>query len=235
MARLARRTQVNEVMCRLDAQTHRRFVKTHTPLDGIPIDERARPTSWWPAIRSTWPCRSITRATTSTAHGSASSRASGCRHRRAPPGSRGWLRWIDWDPDPRAQMDSLPGVMAHLSDAWARREEPNVVLVHYDDLSADLEAEMRRIAGRLEVDVPESCRPELAAAAGFDRMRARADQLAPDAAGVLKDPARFFRRGRSGAARGTALHRRARSLRCAGPCARPAPTPGVAPSHARGA
>ena len=36
-------------------------------------------------------------------------------------------------------MDSLPGVMWHLSDAWARRGEPNVVLVHYfNDLSTDL-------------------------------------------------------------------------------------------------
>ena len=32
-------------------------------------------------------------------------------------------------------------------------------------------------------------------------MRARADQLAPDTQGVLKDRAAFFRRGRSGAGR----------------------------------
>src|ERR1700754_702082 len=32
---------VAEVFARLERQGHRRFVKTHTPLDGVPIDERA--------------------------------------------------------------------------------------------------------------------------------------------------------------------------------------------------
>ena len=36
--------------------------------------------------------------------------------------------------DPREQLDSLPGVMWHLSDAWARRDQPNVLLVHHDNL-----------------------------------------------------------------------------------------------------
>jgi aryl sulfotransferase len=38
-------------------------------------------------------------------------------------------------------------------------------------------------------------------AARFDRMRTRADRLAPDALGVLRDRARFFRRGTSGEGR----------------------------------
>lgn len=29
------------VMARIEAQQHRRFVKTHTPLDGVPLDPRA--------------------------------------------------------------------------------------------------------------------------------------------------------------------------------------------------
>ena len=37
--------------------------------------------------------------------------------------------------------------MWHLSDAWARRGEPNVLLVHYDDLLADLEGQMRGSPG----------------------------------------------------------------------------------------
>ncbi len=41
------------------------------------------------------------------------------------------------------------------------------------------------------------------AAATFDRMRARADHLAPDPAGVLRDRRAFFRNGRSG--QGSAL------------------------------
>ena len=48
---------------------------------------------------------------------------------------------------------------------------------------------------------PRRSGPSSSHAAGFDQMRARADQLAPDAMGTLKDRKQFFRRGSSGAAR----------------------------------
>src|SRR5204863_849264 len=92
-----------------------------------------------------------------------------------------------------------PGVAFHAADAWSRRREANVVLVHYDDLRADLEGEMRRLADRLGILVPEERWPQLVAAATFDQMRGRAQLLAPDPVGVLKDRQAFFRRGRSGA------------------------------------
>ena len=37
-------------------------------------------------------------------------------------------------------------MISHLSDAWARRGQPNIVFVHYEDLSADLDGEMRHLA-----------------------------------------------------------------------------------------
>jgi aryl sulfotransferase len=111
------------------------------------------------------------------------------------------VRWVDADVAPADDMDSLPGVMWHLSDVWARRHDPNVLLVHYDDLSTDLNGEMRRIAARLRIDVPETDWPSLVDAAGFTRMRSRAAELAPDPVGILKDRGAFFRRGRSGSGR----------------------------------
>jgi hypothetical protein len=111
-----------------------------------------------------------------------------------------WLAtWIDADDDPRAWPDSLPGVMWHLSDAWTRRDEPNVVLVRYEDLVADLEGGMRRLAGELGIAVPEPTWPALVDAATFTRMRERAADLAPDRGGIMKDRAAFFRRGGPGA------------------------------------
>lgn len=118
------------------------------------------------------------------------------------PPLREWLlSWIDRDVGAREGLDSLPGVMWHLSDAWARRGEPNVVLVHYDDMSADLEGEMRRLAASLEITVPDQLWLGLVRAATFEHMRARADRLAPDPSGVLNDRAAFFRRGISGSGR----------------------------------
>jgi hypothetical protein len=90
--------------------------------------------------------------------------------------------------------------MWHLSDAWARRHQPNVVLVHYDDLSADLGGEMRRLAGLLGIAVPEEAWPTLVEAATFGHMRANAEQLFGSPSG-LKSNAAFFRRGTSGSGR----------------------------------
>jgi hypothetical protein len=113
-----------------------------------------------------------------------------------------WLpRWVESTADPREQMDSLPGVAHHLSDAWARRADANVVLVHYDDLQADLEGEMRRLAATLGLDVRHGRWPQLVDAATFPRMKERADIITPNTLGVLKDNQAFFRGGRSGAGR----------------------------------
>ena len=124
----------------------------------------------------------------------------------APPMSPEMLRdallgWIADDDDPRRNLDSLPGVLWHLSDAWARRDEPNVLLVHYDNLLADLEGQMRWLAGRLEIAVPENAWPALIQAATLKGMRDSAESIVPRPPGVVEEPASFFRRGTSGAGR----------------------------------
>lgn len=196
-------TPAEETYARLAAQEHRRFIKTHTPLDGLPLDPRAT----YIVVG-----RHPLDAAVSLYHQGANldrarmRRLSGAPEPTGPPARtpplRDWLLdWVDRDEDPREQLDSLPGVMWHLGDAWVRRAEPNIVLVHYDDLSADLHGQMRRLAQRLDIAVPDQTWPELVAAAGFERMRADADQTAPDQSGVLKDRSAFFRRGGSGAGR----------------------------------
>jgi aryl sulfotransferase len=185
------------VVARLDAQRHRRVVKTHTPLDGVPLDERA---TYVVAARHPLDAAVSLYHQADNLDRDRIRRLTGAGPPPPRPPAAEWLRrWIAADPDPREQLDSLPGALWHLSDAWSRRDAPNVVLVHYDDLLADLGAEMARLAGRLGVDIPTRRWPALVAAAGFDAMRARAAETAPDAGGVLIDRARFFRRGTSGA------------------------------------
>src|SRR5262249_20296498 len=115
-----------------------------------------------------------------------------------PPVHDWLLRWVDSDSSPADALDSLPGVMWHGADAWARRADPGlagptVLLVHYDELSADLEFQMRRLASLLGIAVPDELWPALVDAATFDQMRAQAANQVPDPSGVLKDPAAFFR------------------------------------------
>jgi len=56
------------------------------------------------------------------------------------------LRWITDDSDPAEDLDTLPGLMCHLTDAWARRREPNILLVHYDNPCAGFDGQMRWLA-----------------------------------------------------------------------------------------
>ena len=191
---------LDEMLADLEAQRHRRFVKTHTPLDGIVLDDRAtyivvarHPLDM--AVSLYHQGDNLDRERIRELTG-APAAAAGPRPR---PDVSTWLRgWIDDDADPRTDMDSLPGVMWHLSDAWRRRDAHNVVLAHYHDLERDLEGEMRRLAGILGIQVAEAAWAGLVAAARFDSMRAKADVLAPDPVGVLKSKATFFRHGASG-------------------------------------
>jgi hypothetical protein len=187
----------DEVFAKLEAQRHRRFIKTHTPLDGIPIHPQAR----YIVV-----ARHPLDAAVSLYHQGANlireriAELTGVpvpESKKQRPEVRDWLvGWTLAGNDPREWPDMFPGVMAH----WARREEPNLLLVHYADLSADLEGEMRRIAAWLEIEVPESRWPELVRAAGFAEMKAKAETTAPDPVGLMRSRDAFFRSGRSGAA-----------------------------------
>ena len=196
-------TPRDEVYALLAAQEHRRFIKTHTPLDGVPIDPRA---TYVVVARdpldvavSLYPQRdNIDREVWRERIG----QAAPAEPPPPRPPAREWLlEWIESDADPRADLDSLPGIMWHLSDAWARRDAPNVRLVHYAALSEDLDREMRRMAAGLGIDVSEAAWPRLVGAASFEHMRANADLTAPAPAGILKDRVAFFRGGVSGAGR----------------------------------
>jgi aryl sulfotransferase len=195
-------TPRDEVYARLAAQEHRRFIKTHTPLDGIPLDHRV---TYLVTARHPLDMAVSLHHQGDNIDRRRMRQLTGQPEPTDPPRPRKpvreWLLdWIDRDADPRAEMDSLPGVMWHLSDAWARRAEPHVLLVHYDRLAADLDGEMRRLAAHLGIAVPEQSWPRLVHAATFDKMRADAEQFVPGG-GVLKSSAAFFRRGRSGAGR----------------------------------
>ncbi|MDB5423479.1 MAG: sulfotransferase [Phenylobacterium sp.] len=62
---------------------------------------------------------------------------------------------------------------------WALRHQPNVKLVHFNHLKADLAGEMRGIADFLEIDVPEASWPALVEHCTFDYMKAHAERYAP--------------------------------------------------------
>src|SRR5215203_1547713 len=61
--------------------------------------------------------------------------------------------------------------VTHLASWWPLRSEPFVYFVHYNDLKADLDGEMRRLAEYLEIDVPDAQWQQVVDRCGLARMR----------------------------------------------------------------
>lgn len=195
---------VEDVVEQLERQRHRRFIKTHTPLDGLPsrsgvtylaVGRDPRDVSVSLHHQSENLDRGMIRRLLGepTPEQSAASPAERRGEREM------FLAWIANDDSPFENLDSLRGVAWQQSVAWSRRHDPGVVLLHYSDLSRDLTGQMRRLARRLSITVPEQIWPTLVEAATFDRMRQRADDLVPnERQPIFKANAQFFRSGTSG-------------------------------------
>jgi aryl sulfotransferase len=202
--RLRRRKVVHDLY---EAQTHRRFIKSHTPLDGLPVDDRITyicvgrdprdvGISWRAHMNN------IDFDVMFGALAEAIEPDDNFAPPRIPPefsNEREAFRyWVD---DPTAPEDvamSLTGLIHHMASFWAVRNRDDVILLHYDDLQTDLEGEMRRLAARLGIEVPEARWPELVKAAMFEDMRSRAAERAPDTEKRLwKNTTDFFHRGTS--------------------------------------
>lgn len=209
---------VDEVVAVLEAQQHRRFIKTHTPLDGLILDDRV-----------TYICvgRDPRDAAVSMLHQTENMDRDKVRalyeaalppqHRMRPPvpdhGPRGPIEeFRDWmegpaHPPPHPGVEFAPprgiGSLANILDqfgkSWERRHLPNVFLLHYADLQADLVGELLRLAEALGIDLTVDRAREFAKHASFDEMRSRAAEVAPNTTdGIWQSDERFFRRGGNG-------------------------------------
>jgi aryl sulfotransferase len=184
-----------ELVASIEGQQHRRLLKTHTPLDGLP---------YRPGVTYVVVGRDLRDVAVSMAHHRANLNgeviAGANRTMAGWPDLEDRLRgWLDDERPAEVNLSSLTGTACHLLGAWERRSDASVVLTHYADLLADLDGEMQRLADALHIEVPAARWPSLVAAATFERMRAHADDLVPDERmGLLLDNGSFFRAGQTG-------------------------------------
>lgn len=194
-----------EVFGLLERQTHRRFIKTHTPLDGVP---RQPSVTYIAMIRHPLDLALSDRdhiANQRTDHTIALRIAASGPFEpdvdapdEAPDEPGDYLRWfIDNDLQPTGSGPyGLADYCQQIRTYWDARRAPNVHLFHYTDMWTDLDGEMRRVAGLLGVPVEEERWPMFVEAAGLASMRSRAADTAPNAhAGIWHSPERFFRAG----------------------------------------
>lgn len=202
----------DQVYARLAAQEHRRIIKTHLPLNDIPVDPRATyiTIGRHPLDAALSLYHQNNNQVTGPDEAAPGQRGPDQHRRRPASAAESLLRWIDLEASPQDGYHYLSEMLRHLSAAWTLRDQPNVVLVHYEDLSANLDGEIRRIAARLGITVPDAIWPSLVKAATFEHMRANPDRFVTPGL-RLQDNATFFRKGESG--EGRALLSRAELVR----------------------
>ena len=198
-----------DVVADLEAQQHRRFMKSHTPLDGLPFrdevtyitvgrDPRDVALSWAHHMDNMDLDRFVTlRMEAVGLDDLAEVMPDGPPE---PPPDDPLARfgaWVNADPD--RKVDGLAQMLHHLQTFWDVRDRPNVHLFHYARMQTDLPGQIRRLAGALGVDVDDAAVAAMADAASFEHMRGQSDTLTPNTDHPFwKDTAAFFHRGTSG-------------------------------------
>jgi aryl sulfotransferase len=122
-------------------------------------------------------------------------------HPRIPDDPAEFFRLWLTTPSIAGQSDGLPNLSFFDLEVgyWQERHQPNVLMVHYNDMLEDLDGEMRRVTAFLGIAVNEIVWPSLVEAATFERMRNVGDQILPRVANLLKGGSgRFFNVGTNG-------------------------------------
>ncbi len=195
---------VETIWAGIDAQPHRRALKSHLPLDGLPLHDDVR------YIHVARDGRDAALSMHNHASGFkdnvlAALDAAGLAdetiaraYPRAPADPAEYFhQWLHTGSVAgEADGFQLLSFFAFEKSYWTARHLPNLLLVHYNDLKSDLAGEMRRIASFLDIEINEEMWPSLVEAAGFAFMKREGAALMPGVSGMFhggKD--RFFNKG----------------------------------------
>lgn len=185
--------EIADVIARLDAMQHRRSVKSHTPLDGLPLDDHAQ---YICVFRHPLDAHFSFR-----------------KHvRNVPmpffnhwypeddPDGISFRRFLDGGAE-GFDMDALTlaHILRHYQAARAMAERPNVTLFHYADMLRDLAGNVARVSDLLGVSHSKALFGQLVEAATFGNMKRNAERYTPAARkGAFVSDGAFFHKGKNG-------------------------------------
>ncbi len=180
---------LDEIAAGLEAQTDRRFIKTHLPLDGLDYHKDVKHIfvgrDGRDVFMSLWN-HHTNYSDAMREHFQESEVALG---REFPLEfddiKQMWKRWVnetwyEWESDGFPYWSHL----SHAQSWWEYRHLPNIEFVHYADLLRDPEGEVRRLAAYLDIEIDEAELPGLLERISFNAMKsnfknimANADQI----------------------------------------------------------
>lgn len=197
-------TPIEEIITHFEAQTHRRCIKTHLPLDGL---------KYFPQVKyivvgrdardvfiSMW--NHYSNFTDAVFNGKNNNpNRFGDPFPRPPDDIREFWRdwmtkgWFDWESEGYPFWSN----MRHVQTWWDFKHLPNILFVHYNDLLNNLESEIKRIAHYLNIDLSSDMLSKIAEAVTFANVKQNATQIMPDEDKTWVDGANtFFNQGTNG-------------------------------------
>ena len=166
-----------EAIDALEHQTHRRFIKTHLPVDALVFSPKAkyiyigrdgRDAAW-----SLFNHHINATDDYFTAFNETPGRV-GPRLERGEADVVSFYRnWISGDGFPYWPF------WENILSWWNIRNLPNVMLIHFDDMKADLPSAVRRIADHLDIAADDALINRVTAHSTFEFMKANATRMAP--------------------------------------------------------
>ena len=168
----------NEVkLAAVEAQTHRRFMKTHLPVDALVFSEKVKYIYIARDGRDVLWSLYNHHTTANDAWYEALNDTPGLVGPRMekPAGSivEYYHDWLDQDGYP------FWSFWENITSWWDIRDLPNVNLIHFGALKEDMPGEIRKIAAYLEIDIDESKWDTILHHCSFDYMKANATAAVP--------------------------------------------------------
>ncbi len=192
----------------LEAQTGRRSIKTHLPLDGIPYFDTAKyiyvGRDGRDVFMSLWNHHSgysEEMAEISKEKAEAFGRDFPIAYGDIHAMWQDWISkgWYAWEGDGYPYWSHLH----HVQSWWNFRHLDNIHFVHFADLLADPEKAVRAVASFLDIEIDEAMMPGILERIAFGSMKKNFDQIMPEAGEIWRGGGDvFMNKGTNGRWRG---------------------------------
>jgi aryl sulfotransferase len=179
------------------AQSHRRFIKTHLPVDALVYSPKAKYLYIGRDGRDVvWSMHNHHMSGNELWYQLLNDTPGRVGPPILPPNPsvrEYFLEWLDRDGYPFWPF------WENIRSWWAIRDLPNIMMLHFADLKSDLPGQIRRIAAFLDIPIDERTFPAILEHCSFDYMKAHADMSVPLAGAIFADGAKsFIHKGRNG-------------------------------------
>jgi len=161
----------------VEAQQHRRFVKTHLPVDALVFSEKAKYVYIGRDGRDVvWSMYNHHANANEKWYGALNETPGRVGPPIGPPAETVHQYFRDW-----FAQDGHPfwPFWENVRSWWAIRDLPNVYMLHFSNLKADMPTEIRKIASFLDIPVDESNWNAIVEHCTFDYMKANATKSVP--------------------------------------------------------